>query len=72
MENSMDRGEEPGGLAKSPWGCKASDMIEHTCTHTGTHTRALFSGGKMKGNLVHISASQPNSGGDTKYIGEWN
>ena len=39
----MDRGEEPGGLAKSPWGCKASDMIEHTGTRTGTHTHELYS-----------------------------
>ena len=68
----MDRAEEPGGLAKSPWGGKESDMIEHTCTRTGTHTQVLFSGKRMKkGNLVHVSTSQPNSGGVTKYIGEW-
>ena len=40
LENPMDRGAwwaTVCGLC-SQWGCKESDMTEHTHTHTHTHT----------------------------------
>lgn len=49
---------------------KASDMIEHMSTRTA-HTRAL-SVAKTRKLSTHINFLTSNSGGDTKYIGEWN
>ena len=41
LENSRQR-----SLAGySPWGCKESDMTEHTHTHTHTHTQMDIEGG---------------------------